>query len=408
MCLEAVKVGHTPPQAPPLPLLPLPSPQGDELKALFEQVAKLQFSERRNPEDCALLYLSLGKKKQLQALCKAVRNERLHAFLSNDFSEPRWRSAAMKNAYALLSKQQYELCAAFFVLGGEVDSAVRVCARQLNDVQLALLLCRLHADGWPSLLQSTVQEEVAPAAAASADRWLACVGHLLLGEAQQAIDALAHHIPPQPTQPSPQPTDLPPRASGLPSNAAAMGGVLLADACVPALCDAVHSQPKWRLRPSPLPSQLLLRCAHAWRMAGMPLCAMTSLQRAGGETGEVVLLDACAALLLSRSQEHLGSPPASPSQCALALTSTTRALREDLQVGGALALICAPRLYSSELHQVAVIFPPTCWASNRDVSKWRPRQAHATCYLSINGRCTSSPYLLNRGPNPFIFRLFYN
>jgi len=41
-----------------------------------------------------------------------VRNEKLYTFLANDFSEPRWRSAALKNAFALLSKQQHELAAA--------------------------------------------------------------------------------------------------------------------------------------------------------------------------------------------------------------------------------------------------------------------------------------------------------
>ena len=43
---------------------------------------------------------------------QAVRNEKLYTFLANDFSEPRWRSAALKNAFALLSKQQHELAAA--------------------------------------------------------------------------------------------------------------------------------------------------------------------------------------------------------------------------------------------------------------------------------------------------------
>ena len=41
-----------------------------------------------------------------------MRNEKLYTFLANDFSEPRWRSAALKNAFALLSKQQHELAAA--------------------------------------------------------------------------------------------------------------------------------------------------------------------------------------------------------------------------------------------------------------------------------------------------------
>ena len=157
-------------------------PQGDALRAALDTAAKVQFASRKDPQDCALLFVALGKKGQLQGLYKvvpawpgqsdvllmpqliaqaswsclplqsswlryalgtsrsaaqgpngrlrcgreapakvadaaaldtqAVRNEKLYTFLANDFSEPRWRSAALKNAFALLSKQQHELAAA--------------------------------------------------------------------------------------------------------------------------------------------------------------------------------------------------------------------------------------------------------------------------------------------------------
>ena len=158
-------------------------PQGDPLRAALDAAAKVQFARRKDPQDCALLFVALGKKGQLQGLYKAVpacpgqvprclcrssccpsllsclpklpaarrtraeppgrpaaqgptrrlrrgrdalakaadaaapdtqavRNEKLYTFLANDFSEPRWRSAALKNAFALLSKQQHELAAA--------------------------------------------------------------------------------------------------------------------------------------------------------------------------------------------------------------------------------------------------------------------------------------------------------
>ena len=57
---------------------------------------------------------------------QAVKNMKLHDFLANDFTLPRWRSAAAKNAFSLLSKQQHELAVAFFLLAGDVESAVRV------------------------------------------------------------------------------------------------------------------------------------------------------------------------------------------------------------------------------------------------------------------------------------------
>ena len=44
-----------------------------------------------------------------------------------------------------MSKGQHSLAAAFFLLGGHVESAVRLCVRQMGDMQLGLVLARLHA-----------------------------------------------------------------------------------------------------------------------------------------------------------------------------------------------------------------------------------------------------------------------
>ncbi len=165
--------------------------QGDALRAALDTAAKVQFAERKDPQDCALLFVALGKKGQLQGLYKAVRNEKLFTFLANDFSEPRWKSAALKNAFALLSKQQHELAAAFFLLGADLPSAVRVCARQLADLQLALVLCRLHTADAPDLLAAILREEVLPYAKQRQDSWLCCVAHLQLDEPQLALEALA-------------------------------------------------------------------------------------------------------------------------------------------------------------------------------------------------------------------------
>ena len=68
-------------------------------------------SDERNPVNCTLFYLSLKKKNILAGLWKtAVGNKEQPAmlkFLAHDFREDRWRTAAIKNAYALLAKQRY-------------------------------------------------------------------------------------------------------------------------------------------------------------------------------------------------------------------------------------------------------------------------------------------------------------
>jgi len=81
-------------------------------------------------------------------------------FLSNDFTQPGWQAAAIKNAYSLLGKQRYELAAAFFLLGERLEDSIRVCIQFINDSSLAILVARLFEPGKESfrkLLASQVE-----------------------------------------------------------------------------------------------------------------------------------------------------------------------------------------------------------------------------------------------------------
>jgi uncharacterized membrane protein YgcG len=71
--------------------------------------------------------------------------QKLSAFLEHDFSQERWCNAAVKNAYSLLSKKQFEASAAFFLLcePPRLQEAVRVLAVRLADPSLALVVSRL-------------------------------------------------------------------------------------------------------------------------------------------------------------------------------------------------------------------------------------------------------------------------
>lgn len=55
----------------------------------------------------------------------------------------RWKSAASKNAFALVSKKRYQDAAAFFLVGGHLYDAVDVMANKMEDIQLALLTAKL-------------------------------------------------------------------------------------------------------------------------------------------------------------------------------------------------------------------------------------------------------------------------
>ena len=55
----------------------------------------------------------------MATLFKQDKNQkRTYEFLMKNFNEPKTKSVAIKNAYALLSKKKFDVCAAFFLLGG--------------------------------------------------------------------------------------------------------------------------------------------------------------------------------------------------------------------------------------------------------------------------------------------------
>jgi len=67
--------------------------------------------EVRDPTTCSLYYFALGKHKLVHGLWRQAASHKeqglMLKFLSNDFKDPRWKTAALKNAFALLSKQRF-------------------------------------------------------------------------------------------------------------------------------------------------------------------------------------------------------------------------------------------------------------------------------------------------------------
>jgi hypothetical protein len=74
----------------------------------------------KNPIDCSLFYLALKKKAVLQGLWRMAGWNREQAatirLLQNNFQDKKWRTAALKNAYALLGKHRHGEIDAFEVL----------------------------------------------------------------------------------------------------------------------------------------------------------------------------------------------------------------------------------------------------------------------------------------------------
>lgn len=150
----------------------------DSIRAQLEVVARNRFmsEEDRDPISASLIFFALGKKQVVHGLWRQApghkEQQMMLKFLANDFTLDRWKTAAAKNAYALLSKQRYEYAAAFFMLAGNPKDAITVCLRQLNDWQLAVALARaIEGDG--PLLKWILADTVLPIAFGGGHRWLA-------------------------------------------------------------------------------------------------------------------------------------------------------------------------------------------------------------------------------------------
>ncbi|KAI0316614.1 WD repeat-containing protein [Amylostereum chailletii] len=166
-------------------------------KTQMEVIARNEYmaGDTRNPVACSLFYFVLGKHKLVHGLWRqaAWHKEQvvMLKFLSNDFNQPRWRTAALKNAYALLSKQRFEYAAAFFILGGSLKDAVNVCVRNLDDFQLGVALARIGEGGDDGpILQSVLNDKVIPEAFRTANRWLGSWAFWILRRRDLAVRIL--------------------------------------------------------------------------------------------------------------------------------------------------------------------------------------------------------------------------
>lgn len=79
-----------------------------------------------------------------------------------------------------MGKHQLELAIAFFLLGGDTYSAVTVCAKNLGDEQLALVICRLVEGYGGPLEYQLISKIILQSAVSRGDYWLASLFEVLL------------------------------------------------------------------------------------------------------------------------------------------------------------------------------------------------------------------------------------
>jgi hypothetical protein len=110
--------------------------------------------------------------------------------LSNNFNEERWKTAALKNAYALLGKRRFEYAASFFLLADHLQDAVSVLHNQLGDTQLAIAVARVYGGDDSPILLDFLRDKILPKAAREGNRWLATWAYWLLNRKDMAVRSL--------------------------------------------------------------------------------------------------------------------------------------------------------------------------------------------------------------------------
>lgn len=170
------------------------------LRKQVELIARNQFmfNNARDPEKCALLYLALRKQKLWVGLWRTATSkpdqQTMIKFLANDFSQERWKTAALKNAFALIGKQRFEYAAAFFILADQLKDAVHVCIRQMGDMQLALVIARLYEGDDGMMVKEIIEHQMLPLALETNDRFLACIAFGFLHDTSKALQSISRPI----------------------------------------------------------------------------------------------------------------------------------------------------------------------------------------------------------------------
>lgn len=144
------------------------------MTSLIETVARNEFGSERDPSGrVAVLYMAIKKKQVLVGLWRTVSHperEKMLKFLSNDFTESRWQSAAQKNAFVLLSKHRYIDAACFFLLAGKIKDCCITLCNKVEDVELALAVAKVNSDR--EALMHIIEQFILPKALLKGDRWM--------------------------------------------------------------------------------------------------------------------------------------------------------------------------------------------------------------------------------------------
>ena len=170
----------------------------EALDQIFEALAQSAYraTDPPDPINASIYFLALHKKPTLLALWRiATWHKEQRAtmnFLRRDFTQADSKTAAKKNAYALMGRRRFDYAAAFFLLADDAASATSVLAGQCCDVMLAIAVARLYSGDDSPVLRKLLEDRLMTQAEKTGDRWLLSWCHSILLERDSAAEALVH------------------------------------------------------------------------------------------------------------------------------------------------------------------------------------------------------------------------
>ncbi|TEB16914.1 hypothetical protein C9890_0545 [Perkinsus sp. BL_2016] len=163
------------------------------LRDLVDRIQKSSLQEYMRSKDPTILddevsvWLAvLGKQQLLASLykqhgnsCASQAHVKISIFFTTNFSTPENASKAIKNAFELVRQKRNTLAVAVFILAGAFQEAVDICSKQMDDVQLGLVLlmllklrCHEDTERLETIIRGVWENRVVKPALESADIWL--------------------------------------------------------------------------------------------------------------------------------------------------------------------------------------------------------------------------------------------
>ena len=165
------------------------------LRKLCQDLATQHYRVKKDAGDAAIWYLLLGKKSALATLYNLTKDTKKSEFLSNDFLQEKWKSAAVTNAYSLIQRHQYQMAASMFILAGKLSDAVDVCLNKLDDYMMALFVARVGSNLDEGAQAQRVMEEGLRRARLSGDQQMESALLWLLKDYKASLGSLIPQAP---------------------------------------------------------------------------------------------------------------------------------------------------------------------------------------------------------------------